>query len=135
MAKDLSNCKAVVVDVSAPQCILEAFVEQYNSISLDIPYVLVASNCGANDRKKELMLSILEDTAPTVITGRLGDIVAVAQSVIEKSECTCIFMHVTCVNICIYMHVMCVYMQFWEFPLLAVLVYVTLVEGKCQPQD
>lgn len=89
VAKDLNNCKAVVVSASAPQPILDAFMEHFDQnarSSTEIPFVLVADYCGTNDRKKQLILNILEEFVPTVISGRLGDIYSVAQRVIEKSE-------------------------------------------------
>ena len=72
--------------MSAPQIIIEAFIEHYTAVCPNKPFVLVASDCGANDRKKELLLRALEHTPPTIISGRLGDICAVAQAIIEKSK-------------------------------------------------
>ena len=95
VATDLSNSKAVVVDVSAPQAIVEAFLVEFSTAAMEtreIPFILVASNCGINDRKKELALRILEQTVPTMISGRLGDIYALGQAVVEKSE--------LCVGLC-----------------------------------
>ena len=39
---------------------------------------------GSNDRKKGLAQRIIDESGPSVITGRLGDIYAVAQDVLEK---------------------------------------------------
>lgn len=89
--KDLSNCKAALLDVSAPQIIVEAFIDHFNNVCPNIPLVLVASNCGVNDRKKDLLLRVLDELVPTVISGRLGDIFAVSQGVIEKSESSLLF--------------------------------------------
>ena len=88
MKKDLANCKAVLVSSSAPQVMVEAFIEAFNDEppSSEFPFVLVADNCGTNDRKKELVVDILDEIVPTVVSGRLGDIVSVAQGVIEKSK-------------------------------------------------
>ena len=82
IVKDLTNAKAVVVDVSAPHVIIESFLDHFKVDSC--PLILVTSDCGTNDRKKALALRIIEESGPTLITGKLGDIYAVAQSVIEK---------------------------------------------------
>ncbi len=74
------------MDAGAPQVILEAFLEKYENLCMGIPVVLVVSDCGVNDRKRKLVVDMLDDIVPTVITGRMGDIFAVAQSVIEKSK-------------------------------------------------
>ena len=89
--KDLANCKAVVLDVSAPQNIIETFIDEFAIGSC--PLILVASQTGTNDRKKDLAVRVIEDSGPTLITGRLGDIYAVAQAIEEKSEwfvCMCV---------------------------------------------
>ena len=89
VSKDLLNSKAVVVSASAPQAIVEAFVEAFGNCDAharEIPFVLVADCCGTNDRKKQLVLDVLDEHVPTMISGRLGDIYSTAQRVIEKSE-------------------------------------------------
>lgn len=88
MRKDLVNCKAVLVSASAPRAMVEAFVEAFNddAPSNEFPFILVADNCGTNDRKKQLVLDVLDEIVPTVVSGRLGDIFSVAQGVIEKSK-------------------------------------------------
>lgn len=62
--------------------IVESFLDHFKVGSC--PLILVTSDCGTNDRKKSLALRIIEESGPTVITGKLGDIYAVAQAVIEK---------------------------------------------------
>lgn len=84
MEKDLSVCKAVIVDTSAPQVILEAFIDYYEVGCK--PLILVASECGTNDRKKDLALRIIHESGPSFITGRLVDIFTLSMSQSEKGE-------------------------------------------------
>lgn len=85
--KDLTNSKVVVVDLSAPQAMVEAFMECYKPAS-DLPLVLVCSQAGSNDRIRLLGYRIIEKLGPTFINGRLGDIYAMAQIVLEKGAGT-----------------------------------------------
>ena len=84
------------MDVSAPQSLIETFIEEFAVGSY--PLVLIASQTGTNDRKKELAVRVIEDKGPTLITGRLGDIYAVAQAIEEKSEYTVY----VCVCMCVW---------------------------------
>ena len=84
MEKDIQNSKAIVVDTCASRDLLEAFLEHY--VLGQCPLMLVASQAGSNDRRKELAQRIIADCGPTVITGKLGDIYAVSQDVIEKGK-------------------------------------------------
>ena len=52
----------------------------------DLPLVLVCSQAGSNDRIRLLGYRIIEKLGPTFINGRLGDIYAMAQIVLEKGE-------------------------------------------------
>ena len=74
------------MDASAPQVILEAFLEHTDNLPPHTPIILVASNCGVNDRKKEMVMRILDEVIPTVISGRQGDIFVLAQAIREKCE-------------------------------------------------
>ena len=74
----------MVVDTSAPQVIIESLLESYERGS--VPLVLVTTHAGVDDRKKDLALRLLERTDPTMVTGRMGDIVAITQSLMEKSK-------------------------------------------------
>ncbi len=84
MDKDLSNCKAVLVDVSASRILVEAFIEEY--VPGQCPLVLVTSECGSSDRRKELAQRVIEENGPTVISGRLADIYSVSQDILEKGK-------------------------------------------------
>ena len=74
-----------MLDVSAPQSLIETFIDEFDVGSC--PLVLITAQSGTNDRKKELAVRVIEESGPTLITGRLGDIYAVAQAIEEKSEC------------------------------------------------
>lgn len=80
----LQNCKAVVVDVSARKELVEAALESY--IPGQVPLILVAYGVGTNDRKKKLARTIVEKCDPTVISGRMGDISALAMDVMDRGE-------------------------------------------------
>ena len=82
--RDLDICKAVIVDVSAPQIIIEAFLEKFEVGCK--PLVLVASDCGTCDRKKDLAEQIIQRSGPNFITGKLVDIHTLAMVVMEKCE-------------------------------------------------
>lgn len=73
-----------MVDVSAPKELLERFLEVY-SISTR-PLIVIASQAGSNDRKRDLAQRIIENCGPTMISGHLGDVCAIAQIVLETSE-------------------------------------------------
>ena len=91
------------MDVGAPQSLIETFIEEFAIGSC--PLVLVTSQSGTNDRKKDLAVRVIEENGPTLITGRLGDIYTVAQAIEEKSECVCVFVGSTwcvCVCVCVY---------------------------------
>ena len=81
------------MDVGAPQKLIDTFIDEFRIGSC--PLVLVTSQSGTNDRKKELAVRLIEEKGPTLITGRLGDIYAVAQAIEEKSKCACL-----CVCVC-----------------------------------
>ena len=76
----------MLVDINAQQSLVESFIEQFAVGTL--PLVLVTCQSGTNDRKRDLAVKVIEESGPTLITGRLGDIYAVSQAVEEKSECT-----------------------------------------------
>ena len=84
MEKGLSNCKAVVVDVSAPCVLVETFIDEF--VLGQCPLVLVASETGSSDRRKALAHKVIEDCGPNVISGRLGDIYACSQDIMEKGS-------------------------------------------------
>lgn len=77
------------MDVSAPQVIVESFIHNFKLGNT--PLILVTSDCGTNDRKKELAMRIIEESGPTVITGRLGDIYAISQVLVEKGTILVVF--------------------------------------------
>ena len=85
MEKDLQNSKAVLVDTGAPRLLIEALLEHY--ILGQCPLILVASQAGCNDRKKQLALQIIEDLGPSVITGSMADIYAISQEVLQRGVC------------------------------------------------
>ncbi len=84
MLRDLNVCKAVVLDVSAPQVIVEAFINHFELGSK--PLILVASECGTNDRKKDLALRVIEESGPNFITGKLVDIFTLSGARNEKCK-------------------------------------------------
>ena len=106
------------MDVGAPQKLIDTFIDEFRIGSC--PLVLVTSQSGTNDRKKELAVRLIEEKGPTLITGRLGDIYAVTQAIEEKSECVCVCVRVrVCVRECVCMCVcvcerecVCILMQF-----------------------
>ena len=84
MEQHLQNCKAVIVDVSASKELVEAFMERY--IPTQSPLVLVTWGAGTSDRKKRLARQVMEKCEPTVISGRMGDISALAMAVIDRGK-------------------------------------------------
>ena len=94
MEKDLQNSKAVLVDTGAPRALIEAFMEHY--VLGQCPLVLVASQAGCNDRKKQLAAQIIDQCGPSTITGSVGDIFAISQEILEKGVCVCV-----CVCVCV----------------------------------
>ncbi|XP_064399991.1 uncharacterized protein LOC135346330 isoform X2 [Halichondria panicea] len=82
--RDLDVCKAVVLDMSAPQVIVEAFIANFELGSK--PLVLVASECGTNDRKKDLAMRVIDESGPNFITGKLVDIFTLSGARNEKSN-------------------------------------------------
>ena len=52
---------------------------------------------GSNDRKKEIAQRIIDDSGPSVITGRLGDIYAVSQDILEKGMYSVVYQEYVCV--------------------------------------
>ena len=82
--RDIENSKAVVLDVSAPASLVEAFVNTYQQGSL--PLVLVVSQAGTSDRKRDLAVEVIERCRPTVVLGRRGDVYALSQAILEKCE-------------------------------------------------
>ena len=84
LSKDLYNAKAVVVDVSAPRQLLERFLEEYEITTR--PLIVIASQAGSNDRKRDLARQIISDCGPSVICGRHGDVYAVSQAVLESGK-------------------------------------------------
>ena len=85
MEKDLQNSKAVLVDIGAPRAVIEAFMEHY--VVGQCPLVLVTTQAGCNDRKKQLATQIIDQCGPSTITGSLGDIFAISQEILEKGMC------------------------------------------------
>ncbi len=82
--RDLEVCKAVLVDVSAPQSIVEAVIDKFELGCK--PLILVASDCGTNDRKKDLAMRVIEENGPNFITGKVVDICTLARARAEKCE-------------------------------------------------
>eukprot|EP00731_Ephydatia_muelleri_P003721 Em0001g3721a len=82
--RDIENSKAVVVDVSAPADIVEAFVSVYEKGSL--PLVLVVSGAGTSDRKRDLASRLIKECEPAVVLGRRGDVYALSQVILEKCD-------------------------------------------------
>ena len=72
------------MDTGAPRLLVEAL--QAHFVLGQCPLVLVASQAGCNDRKKQLALQIIEDLGPSVISGSLVDIYAISQEVLQKGE-------------------------------------------------
>lgn len=69
----------------------------------ELPVVLVASHSGSNDRKRDLVVKLMQAVKVTMISGRMGDIVAVSQALQEKGA-ECLFYRILhfpykCVNI------------------------------------
>lgn len=84
MDKDLSNCKSVLVDVSSPRDLVEAFIEEF--IPGTCPLVLVTSDAGSSDRRKDLAQRVIEESGPTVISGRVADIYTIAGDIMERGR-------------------------------------------------
>lgn len=84
MEQHLQNCKAVVVDVSASKDLVEALMEHY--IPTQTPLILVTWGAGTSDRKKRLARQVTEKCEPTVISGRMGDISALAMDVMDRGK-------------------------------------------------
>ena len=82
--RDIENSKAVMVDVSAPTKIVEAFAAAYQKGS--IPLVLVVSGVGTSDRKRDLASKLIKECEPTVVLGRRGDVYALSQVILEKCD-------------------------------------------------
>lgn len=80
-----------MVDVSAHKDLLEAFIEHY--LPTHNPLVLVTWGVGTSDRKKRLARRILEECAPAVVSGRMGDISALAMDVMDRGS--------QCVRVCV----------------------------------
>lgn len=80
----ISDCKAILVDMSAKQAYIEEFMQEH--ISGLVPVVVVVSNCGTNDKKKALARQLIEKCEPTILTGRLGDIYALGQDITERGK-------------------------------------------------
>ena len=78
----LTDCKGVLVDVSARAALLEAFTKHH--IGGIVPLVLVVTNSGTDDKRKTWARKIIEKCEPTLVTGRLGDIHALSQDVVER---------------------------------------------------
>ena len=74
----------MLVDLGAPEAILTSFMDNFDTIDRDVPVVLAASNGGACDRRRHLAVRIVEAVNVTMISGRMGDIVAVTQAILEK---------------------------------------------------
>ena len=83
MEKDLKNCRAVVVDVSARHDLIEAMLKCF-ALRDELCVVLAATQVGSNDRKKQLAMRLIDECGPSLVTGRLGDIYALGQVVSEK---------------------------------------------------
>ncbi len=82
MEKDLANCKSVLVDASAPRDLVEAFIDEF--VPGKRPLVLVTTEAGSSNRRKDLAQRVIEESGPTVISGKLADIYAVSQDIMEK---------------------------------------------------
>ena len=82
--KLLSDCKGVLVDVSARVAMIEAFME-YHVPDL-VPFVLVVTRSGTDDKRKAMARKIMEKCEPTLVSGRLGDIHALGQDIIERGK-------------------------------------------------
>ena len=78
----LGNCKGVVIDTSAKTAFIEEYIEQ--AIPGLVPLVLIITNCGTDDKRKGLARKIIENCSPAIVSGRLGDIHAVAQDFVER---------------------------------------------------
>lgn len=82
--KYISDCKAILVNTSARKEIIEALLEHY--ISGLVPFVLVCQDAGTNDQRKALARKIIEKCEPTLVSGRLGDIHALGEDILERVE-------------------------------------------------
>lgn len=78
----MCDCKAVLIDVSAREAMVEAVIDHH--IVGVAPLVLVVTNCGTDDKRKTLARKVIEKCEPTLVTGRLGDIYALGQDVSER---------------------------------------------------
>ena len=83
---NIENSKAIVVDVSAPTTLVEAFIASYSGQAGSLPLVLVASQAGTSDRKRDQAVRVIQQCAPTVVLGRRGDVYALSQAILEKSK-------------------------------------------------
>ncbi len=72
------------MDVNAPKDLIEAYLDGAGYCSREIPVLLVGACCGSSNRKKELAIRIMDSIKVTMVTGRNGDIVAIAQGILEK---------------------------------------------------
>lgn len=80
----ITDCKAILVDMSAKQAYLEEFMQEH--ISGLVPLVVIVTNCGTNDKKKALARQLIDKCEPTLVTGRLGDIYALGQDITERGN-------------------------------------------------
>ena len=71
-----------MVNTSARKEIIEALLEHY--ISGLVPFVLVCQDAGTNDQRKALARKIIEKCEPTLVSGRLGDIHALGEDILER---------------------------------------------------
>ena len=83
--QEMSNCKAVLVDTSARKELVEAFIEHY--VPLHAPLVLNPMHAGTDDNKKCLAQRVLEKCDPSAVSGRMGDIYALAEGLMEQGQC------------------------------------------------
>ena len=81
----MNNCKAVLVDTSARKELVEALIDHY--VPLYAPLVLNPMHAGTDDHKMCLAQKVLEKCDPSAVSGRMGDIYALAEGLIEQGQC------------------------------------------------
>jgi hypothetical protein len=84
VVKDLRNCRAVVVDVSAPTNLIVALMEYFDPTG-DILMVVASTQVGSNNRKRDLTVQLVDRCGPSLIVGRMADIYTLGQVMVERA--------------------------------------------------
>lgn len=72
------------MDTSARKELVEAVIAHY--VTMSVPLVLNPMQAGTADTKKDLAQRVIEKCDPAAVSGRMGDIYALAESLIEKGQ-------------------------------------------------